>query len=94
MGASPHLGQPFRPNQKGWGLGWEKNKLSRYEIRAGCALPPSITVTTRVAPFVIRNIIYIPKQDPMNVSSKQNKTNKQLKKEIFLSKMSIIIVMS
>ena len=34
--ASSDMGQPFRPRQKGWG------RLSRYDIRAEGALPPSI----------------------------------------------------
>ena len=43
------LGQPFRPRQKNnkLGLGWEGNRLSRYDIRAEGVLPSSITVITR-----------------------------------------------
>ena len=41
------LGQPFRPRQKHGGLGREQNMLSRYNIRAEGALPPSITVIAR-----------------------------------------------
>ena len=48
MGASSDLGQPFSPRKKRWGLGWEENRLSRYDIRAEGALPPSITVIVRV----------------------------------------------
>ena len=36
-----------RSRQKGWGLGWEENRFSRYDIRAEGALPPSITVIAR-----------------------------------------------
>ena len=42
MGASSDMGQPFRPRQKSWGLGWEESRLSRYDIRAEGALPPSM----------------------------------------------------
>ena len=31
---SSDLGQSVRSRQKGWGLGWEENRLSRYDIRA------------------------------------------------------------
>ena len=43
MGASSDLGQPFRPRQKSWGLGWEESSLSRYDFHAEGALLPSIT---------------------------------------------------
>ena len=48
MGASSDLVQPFRPRQKNWSLGWEKNRLSRYDTRAEGALPLSITVIARL----------------------------------------------
>ena len=46
VAASSDLGHPFRPRQKGWV--WEDNRLSRYDIRAEGALPPSVTVIARV----------------------------------------------
>ena len=48
MGTSSDLGHPFRSRQRSWGLGWEENMLSCYDIRAEGALPPSITVIARV----------------------------------------------
>ena len=64
MGASSDMGHPFRPRQKQLGLGWGKNRLSRYDIRAEGALPPSITVIARVknraigfAMFLLRELI-------------------------------------
>ena len=42
VGASSDQDQPFHQRQKM--LGWEENRLSRYDIRAEGALPPSITV--------------------------------------------------
>ena len=47
VGACSNLGQPFRPKQKQLDLDWTKNRLSRYDIRAEGALPPSITLITR-----------------------------------------------
>ena len=47
MGASFDLGQPFT-RQKSWGLGWGKNRLSHYNIHTEGALPPSVTVITRL----------------------------------------------
>ena len=47
MGASSDLCQPFRPRKK-VGLGWRKNRLSRYDIRAEGALPLSISVIARL----------------------------------------------
>ena len=32
MGTSSDLGQPFRPRQKRWDLGWEESKLCLYDI--------------------------------------------------------------
>ena len=51
MGANSDLGQPFRPRQKRWSLGSEESRLSRYDIRAEGALPPSITVIARLNSF-------------------------------------------
>ena len=51
MGTSSDLGQPFCPRQKKWGLDWEESRLSRYDIRAEVALPPSITVIVTVKHF-------------------------------------------
>ena len=48
LAASSDLGQPFRPRQKSWSLGWGKNRLYRYATRVEGALPPSITVTARL----------------------------------------------
>ena len=42
----------FRPRQKPLGLGWGKNRLSRYDIRAERALPPSITVIARLGYWI------------------------------------------
>ena len=44
MGASSDPGQSFRPRHtKIKGLGWGKNRLSRYDIHAEGVLPPIIT---------------------------------------------------
>ena len=48
MGASSDLGQSFRPSKKKLCLGWGKNRLSRYDIPAEGALPPSITVIAKL----------------------------------------------
>ena len=53
VGASSDLGQPFRPRQNSWGLGWEESRLSCYDIRTEEALPPSITVIARVKNWAI-----------------------------------------
>ena len=54
MGASSDLGQPFRPRQKKQGLGWEKNRLSRYDTHA--EVLPSITVVMRVKIWGLLNL--------------------------------------
>ena len=60
VGASSDLGQSFLPRQKRLDLGWGKNRLSRYDIRAEGALPPSITVIARLkkfAMFLLRELL-------------------------------------
>ena len=37
------MGQPFRPRLKCWGLGWEENRLSYYNIHAEGALSSTVT---------------------------------------------------
>ena len=59
MGASSDLGQPFRPREKKWGLGWEESRLSRYDIRAERALPPSINVIVRVKKLAIEFAMFL-----------------------------------
>ena len=56
MGASSDLGQPFRLRQKKRGLGWEKNRLSRYDTHTEGALLPSITVVMRVKILGLLNL--------------------------------------
>ena len=39
---------PFIQAKTNWGLGWDENRFSHYDIRSEEALPPSITVIARV----------------------------------------------
>ena len=39
---------PFVHDKKSVGLGWDKSRVSHYDIRAEGALPPSITVIARM----------------------------------------------
>ena len=48
VGARSDLGQPFHPRQKSLVCVGGKNRLSRYDIQAEGALPPSITVIARL----------------------------------------------
>ena len=52
MGTNSDLGQPFRPRAKRGGLGWEKSRLSHYDIRAEGALPFSIIMKARIPSVV------------------------------------------